>query len=150
MSSETPFPFSEPKEISNRYESTIGPPFKPISIRQIWDPLDPIENMREKRLSDKEIQELTDNPLLKKSTRLEDMSTKANQKAEQYQDSQKIYNMNIKSILASTSDSVISLINDLLNYKPSYGLQELINIFSKENRLIYLGILIVIFSLIFS
>ena len=147
MSSEIPFPFSEPKEISNRYESTIGPPFKPIPIRQIWDPIDP-GSVREKRLSEEEVQELIDNPMLEKSTRLSDMSIEANKEEVELQDSKKIYNMSVKNILTGTSDSVISTIDDLLNYRPSDGLYELINIFAKENRLIYLGILIVIFSLI--
>jgi len=135
-----PHPFmvnNETKEITNNsYGSVIGPSFKPIGIREIWDK----QEIREKRLNEEEIQELINNPLPTKSTRLQELSKKTNDKAISEV-------LNIIHI-SDTANSIINIINDLLDFNPSSGLHEFMNIFIKDNRLIHIGLVIVLFTII--
>lgn len=128
---------NETKEITNNsYGSTIGPSFKPIGIREIWDE----QEIREKRLNDEEIQELINDPLIKKSTRLQELSKKINEDV-----IAKVPNM---IPISDTANSIIDIINDLLDFNPNSGLHEFMNIFINDNRLIHIGLVIVLFTII--
>ncbi len=132
-------------EIPRNFDAVIGPPFKPIHMREIWDPK---PKNREKRLSEHEVREFINNPTVKKSTRLRDMSKGATEERIEKHEREKIYNMSVRGIIGKTNQTIVTIINELLDYNPKSGFEGFMNIFMKEDRLIYIGLVIVIFSFI--
>ena len=127
-----------------KYGQTVDRPFDPVKIREIYD--EPY-NKNEKRLTDAQIQDLIRNPTIKKSTRLQDMSKEANQERQNLQESDKFYNLSIKQIGFKVSDTVNNVVDELIEFEPKTGVSGFVEIFAKQDRLIYLGIIIVIFSI---
>ena len=135
-------------EVPRNYGRNIGPPFKPIEVRNIHDDLHESYRRKNKRLTDTEIKELVLNPNLPKSTRLKDLSQTANEKTTARFHKEKFYNMSFTQIANKISNTVSDVLNDLLKYKLSQGFDDFVQIFGSEDRLIYLGMIIVVFSLI--
>jgi hypothetical protein len=53
--------------------------------------------------------------------------------------------LSIFEILKNTSKTLIKIIDDLLNYK-IYNMKDVLTIFTKDDRLIYLGIIMLFIS----
>lgn len=135
----------EQNDMLAHYGSAIGPPFKPTPIREIWDP-DPVN--REKRLSETEMRDFIDNPLSPKSNRLNELNYDANKESQELHQSQQIQNMSLQSIVEKIRVTLVNIIDDLLEYEMSEGVDEMMYIFTKEDRLMYVGITVAIFSFI--
>lgn len=131
------------QDIPTTYGQSVDRLFDPIAIREIYD--EPY-NKDTKRLTDSEIKDLIRNPTIRKSTRLPELNKIANKESEELSESDKFYNLSLKQIAFKISDTVNNVIDDLLDYDISSGISGFVEIFSKEDRLIYIGIIIMIFS----
>lgn len=124
----------------------IGPPFKQIGVREIYD--EPY-NQPSKRLTDDEIKELIKNPRIQKPTRLKDLSRDANREATQIKEEEKIYNMSVKQIAYNTSDAMTDILNETLSGSWSkHGVDGLLRVLTKQDRLIYIGIVMIMISIL--
>ena len=76
-------------------------------------------------------------------------SREANQKEIKKKDSERIYNLSIKEIIKRASQTYIDIINEITVSieNKQFNIDQIIKIFTMKDRLIYVGILIVVLSL---
>jgi hypothetical protein len=101
----------------------------------------------ERRLTSDEIleviQEARDRPHFQNFRRLQELAREANQKEEEQRKKTNILNLSIIDFFWNMSDRMNQIIDDIANFKNQ---KSLYHIFIKDDRLIYLGTLIVIIS----
>ena len=102
-----------------------------------------------KVLTREEVNELIGNsstrPLAPES-RLSELTQAANLDSESIKKSERIYNMSVNDITKKTANAYVGIINDLTTInirKPS----TVIDIFTKDDRLIYIGISMIIYAI---
>jgi len=137
------------REIPRSFDQYIGPPFKPIHIRELYDKLQTPNKKR--RLTDSEVQAIVQNPnkLLPQLNRLNVLSDDANNKLQEKAIIERFYNMNFQQIAENIVKTVANVIDDIITFEWSdEGLEGLIEIFVKDDRLIYLGMVVMIFSIL--
>ena len=76
-------------------------------------------------------------------------STQATQKEQKKKESQRIYNLSIKQIAIRASEVYINILNELtiLINKKQLDIKSIVNIISVNDRLMYVGLLLVVLSL---
>ena len=129
--------------IPNTFGREFRVPWYPIRVREIYDT--PLQHKDNKWDDEEEMKRLINLPI-KKSTRLEDMSNELNRERFKAAEKSTTSNMSLKDISYKVSDSFTGLIDDLLTFNWKTG--NFTEIFFKEDRLMYIGITIVIFSFI--
>ena len=138
------------RDIPQSYDQYIGPPFKPIHIREIYDHVVTPNDRR--RLSDEQIQAIVQNPnkeLLPQMNRLKVLSDLANEKQQKTSLKERFYNLSLRQIVENMVGSVGDVIDDIITYKWSGdpgGFEGIMQIFTKNDRLIYLGMIVMIFA----
>lgn len=68
---------------------------------------------------------------------------------EKKKENERFYNLSLKEIFNNLIKTIVDIINDLSIYieEKNNTIENLLNIFTKETRLIYIGILLIIISL---
>lgn len=136
-------------DIPSSFDDYIGPPFKPIHIRELYDKFKN-PNYGKRLEPGLETSQLVANPnmLLPGSeiNRLELLSERANKKAEEQNIKEKFYNLSLSQIGNNIVDTVVDIIDELWDYEWHTGIEGLIDIFVKNDRLIYLGMITMVFS----
>lgn len=122
----------------------IDRPFDAIGVQEIHDKI--AGQTDSKRLSDGEIRELIENPELTISDRLPTMSEQDNAARIQQLEDEKIHNLSVKQIARNTSTTFHDIMDDLLDIDGNFSLSLLMDIFTRRNRLIYIGIMLFFFS----
>lgn len=120
--------------------SRVGPPFKPIGIRDIYD-----QQIRsdEERLSDEELRQLLNEPIVPDHSRLDELSQEANK--ELY--TKRIAEFGPKRIVQNIVSTLSSILDDIITYKWSHFPIGILDIFTKDKRLIYLSIFTIIMTI---
>lgn len=140
-------PIIEDTSIPSSFTPSVDRPFDPIGVRTLN--LDKMQAGRNnERLSDEQIKALIENPMITQSTRLKDLTDDENKRRMEENEQIKIYNMSVKDIAHRTSNTVHSIMDDMLDYNPDDGVRGFIHIFTQSDRLIYVGILVVVFTII--
>lgn len=123
------------------YDNVFGNQFHEIRVRD--DYLDDLKQYRdqEERLTEDQLNEL---PPLEKSQRLERLMKRAHDTQEIEHTNRKIYNMSLLQIYRKTGKVTTDILDDLLNSRKSF-----LSIFTGGDRLIYVGIVIMLFTLLF-
>lgn len=87
--------------------------------------------------------------LTKQYNKLYENSAIINKKNNKIKEDKRIYNLSIKKIAKNTSDNMVGIINDLSNYveKDGKNFNNFIYLFVKEDRLIYIGIIFIVISI---
>lgn len=109
------------------------------------------DNTRKNILKDKFTLEKSDYQKLKQSQQnneLYSMQYQNNEKVKEIQENKNIYNMSIHSLILNISKVSMNILEDLTIYinQPEKTVNKLFIIFTKEERLIYVGILLMLFS----
>jgi hypothetical protein len=140
-------PVVSDSSIPSSFTPSVDRPFEPIGVRTTN--LDEINAGRSnERLTDEQVKALIANPQLTKSTRLQDMSKEANDARTAEDEDIKIYNLSVKDIAYRTSDTVHNIMDDMLDYNTQDGVRGFLTIFTRADRLIYIGILVIVFTII--
>jgi len=117
------------------YGASVDQPFRPIGVRDQYDELYRPNN---KRLTDEEIRNLINTPPeTKKDERLDEYNELANVPKT------RVYQLTVIEILQNMSKTIRNIIDELVN-----GEKPVRQIFTEEDRLIYLGIVIFSVTLI--
>jgi hypothetical protein len=82
-----------------------------------------------------------------RNERINKMTKKANEKSESDFQERKIYNLSVKEIGFRISDTWHDVMDDMLNISLKNGYRGILEIFVKEDRLIYLGITLMLFTI---
>lgn len=87
--------------------------------------------------------------LTKQYNKLYENSAIINKKNNKIKEDKRIYNLSIKKIAKNTSNNMVGIINDLSNYveKDGKNFNNFIYLFVKEDRLIYIGIIFIVISI---
>ncbi len=140
-------PVTSDSSIPSSFTPSVDRPFEPIGVRT--SNLDEIQAGRSnERLTDEQVKALIANPQLTQSTRLQDLSRSANAARAAEDEEIKIYNLSVKDIAYRTSDTVHNIMDDVLDYNTQDGVQGMLTIFTRGDRLIYIGILVIVFTII--
>jgi chromatin segregation and condensation protein Rec8/ScpA/Scc1 (kleisin family) len=140
-------PIIEDQSIPSSFTPSVERPFDPVGVR--WINNDNINAGRSnEHLSDEQVKALIENPIITKSTRLRDLTEEENQRRMEENEQIKIYNMSVKDIAHHTSDTVHDIMDDMLDYNPDDGVRGFFHIFTKSDRLIYVGLLVIVFTII--
>lgn len=134
-------------DIPSSFTQSVERPFEPIGKRNLYE-REMIGERSNERLTDEQVQQIVENPQITESTRLQRLTEQANKARELEMEEEKIYNMSIKDLAFRTSDTVHNVIDDMLLYDPEDGLRGFIHIFTKSDRLIYVGIIILAFTIL--
>lgn len=121
-------------------------------IQNMRNYLNALQN-RNERLTDKQIQELIRNPVtdprIKEQQRLEALAEEANLDREIKFEESQLINLSLREIGLKIAESFLGLIDDLTS-KPPEGqpiMGHIINSFTKNNRLTYFGIVLVVIAI---
>jgi len=140
-------PIIEDTSIPSSFTPSVERPFDPVGVRWMHD-----EEMQagrnNERLNDEQVKELIQNPMITKSTRLKDLTDEENKRRMEENEQIKIYNMSVKDIAHRTSETVHGIMDDMLDYNPDDGLRGFVHIFTQADRLIYVGLLVIAFTII--
>ena len=79
--------------------------------------------------------------------RLQYYTDQSNEESRQQQEGEVIINLSVVQILQKLSTTILNIINELLSIRKNAQLSDLVYIFIKEDRLIYVGILLMIIAL---
>ena len=135
------------EDIPKSFTASVDRPFEPIGVRELTTQLYDRNN---KRLTDEQVQALIDNPQPPKdpNQRIKTMSDKANVEALAEFEEEKVYNLSLRELARRTTNTVHDILDDLVNFNPADGVRGFIQIFIQSDRLIYIGGLIIIFTLL--
>jgi len=135
------------EDIPKSFTASVDRPFDPIGKRDIYNAQFDRNNQR---LSDEQVRQLWDNPPTesKEPTRIQKLSDEANKKRTQNFEKMKFYNMSLKQLGFRTSDTVHEIIDDVLTFDPRDGPRGFIDIFVKEDRLVYIGLIILVLGIL--
>jgi chromatin segregation and condensation protein Rec8/ScpA/Scc1 (kleisin family) len=140
-------PIIDDTSIPNSFTNSVDRPFDPIGVRWLHEQ-EMQSGRNNERLSDEQVKALIENPEITQSTRLEDLTSEENARREREAEEIKIYNLSIKDIAHRTSDTVHDIMDDMLTYNNDDGWRGFLHIFTKSDRLMYIGILIIIFTVL--
>lgn len=140
-------PIISDSSIPSSFTPSVDRPFDPIGVRTMYENEMQAGRSNE-RLTDAQIQELTRNPQISKNTRLQDLSDTENERRLRQSEGIKIYNLSLLDLAHRTSDTVHNVMDELLDFDPKDGTRGIIDIFTRSDRLVYIGILIILFTII--
>ena len=131
--------------IPTSYTTSPDRPFEPIGVRDQYLELHSVPN---ERLSDEQVQELANEPHFNNDTsRIDKMTKEANEKELKDFEERKLYNLSVKEIAYRISDSWHDILDDMLHFSVQDGARGFLEIFLAHDRLIYIGITIMIFTI---
>lgn len=133
-------------DVPKSFTASVDRPFDPVSVRLLTTQLFDRNNQR---LSDAQVQELTLNPppAPNRDERINKMSAEANAAAANTYESEKLYNMTVRDIGARLANTVHNILDDLVNYNTADGVEGFISIFTKSDRLMFVGIVVILITL---
>ena len=132
-------------EIPKSFTDSPDRPFEMVGVRDQY--IKEFDRPNE-RLTDKQVQELAKQPQFNKSTeRIDNLSNIANTNSRQVFEERKLYNLSLKQIGFRISDTWHGVIDDLLHMNARDGFRGFLDVFVREDRLIYLGITLMVFSI---
>lgn len=140
-------PVISDSSIPSSFTTSVDRPFDPIGVRWMHEQEMQAGRSNE-RLSDEQVKELIKNPQISENTRLQELTNSENQKRSLESEGIKIYNMSVKDIAHRTSNTVHSILDDILDYDSRDGMRGMIDIFTRSDRLIYVGIIVILFTII--
>ena len=140
-------PIIQDRSIPSSFTPSVDRPFDPVGVRSYHEE-EMMAGRNNERLSDEQVKALIENPEITKNTRMQDMSQAENRRREEANEEIKIYNLSVKDIAYRTSDTVHSVLDDMLHYDSNDGWRGFLHIFTKSDRLIYVGILVLVFTII--
>lgn len=140
-------PIIEDSSIPSSFTPSVDRPFDPVGVRWMHEQ-EMLAGRNNERLSDEQIKALIENPTITKSTRLRDLTEEENKRRMEEQESVKVYNLSVKDLAFRTSDTVHAVMDDMLDFNPDDGVRGFIDIFTRSDRLMYIGILVCIFTII--
>lgn len=140
-------PIIQDTSIPSSFTTSVDRPFDPVGVRWLHEQ-DQIAGRNNERLSDEQVKALIKDPMITQSTRLKDLTDEENKRREQEFQQVKIYNLSVKDIAYRTSDTVHDIMDDVLGFNPDDGARGFIHIFTKSDRLMYIGIIVIIFTII--
>lgn len=140
-------PIIDDTSIPNSFTASVDRPFDPIGVRWMHEQ-EMQAGRNNERLSDEQVKQLIENPEITKSTRLRDLTDEENRRRTQESDEVKIYNLSVKDIAYRTSNTVHDVMDDVLDYNPDDGVRGFVHIFTRSDRLMYIGILVIVFTII--
>lgn len=137
----------ESTDIPSSFTPSVERPFEPIGTR--WANLDDNTGFSgNERLNDEQLKQIIDNPQITVSNRLERLTNEANQARIREMEEEKIYNMSVKDLAFRTSDTVHNILDDMISYNSDDGMRGFLHIFTRSDRLIYVGIIIIVFTIL--
>uniref|UniRef100_A0A6C0BJZ3 Uncharacterized protein n=1 Tax=viral metagenome TaxID=1070528 RepID=A0A6C0BJZ3_9ZZZZ len=98
-------------------------------------------------MSPPELTEQETKAMEEQQRRLKYFSDTTNAELQQQQEQEIFYNLSLATILKKLSTTIISIINDLLAMTSQTTASDMVYIFVREDRLIYLGLLFVMIAL---
>lgn len=133
-------------DVPRSFTASIDRPFDPVSVRLLTTQLFDRNNQR---LSEAQVQELTLNPppAPNRDERIKKLSDEANAAAANTYESEKLYNMSVRDIGARLANTVHNILDDLVNYNTADGVEGFISIFTKSDRLMFVGIVVILITL---
>ena len=132
-------------DIPSSFTSSPDRPFEMVGVRDQYLKLYDVPN---KRLTDDEIKALAKEPHFKPDTsRIDKLTKEANEKEAQEFHERKLYNLSMQEIGFRISDSWHDIIDDLLHFNTADGVRGFVEIFLQHDRLIYLGITLMLFTI---
>lgn len=132
--------------IPTSFTASVDRPFDPIGVRDLDAQLFDRDNQR---LTDAQVEELTNNPPNPSNSRdrLETLNADANAASSSNYEEQKIYNMGFREIAGRLTNTVHDILDDLVNFNRADGIRGLLQIFTQSDRLMYIGIIVVIITI---
>ena len=135
------------ESIPTSFTASVDRPFEMEGVR--WAHENEMKMSRgNERLSQEQLKELIENPQITESTRLERLTKQANKEFAQSLQEEKIYNMSLKDLTFRTSDTIHNVIDDLVEFNSDDGVRGFIHIFTKSDRLIYVGIIVIVLTIL--
>jgi hypothetical protein len=116
-----------------------------ISIKDMYYVRPEIQSSRV--MNPKEMTDFEFTSMESQRKKLQYFTDKTNEESKQEQDSKIFINLSLVQLLSHMSSTIIDILNDLTNMEHNIAISEIIYIFVQKDRLIYIGILIVIISL---
>lgn len=137
----------EDEAIPKSFTASVDRPFEPVGVRELTSQLYDRNNQR---LTDEQVQALITNPQPPKDqfARIKSMSDEANAENLAEFEEEKVYNLSLRELARRTTNTVHDILDDLVNFNPSDGVRGFIQIFIQSDRLIYVGGIIVAFTLL--
>ncbi len=134
-------------DIPKSFTASVDRPFDPVGIRDLTTQLFDRNNQH---LSDEQVQEVIKNPQppADPNARIKQFSQDANTAANAEFEQEKIYNLSLKQLANRTTTTVHDILDDLVNFNPSDGARGFIQIFAQSDRLVYLGLIIITFTML--
>lgn len=134
-------------DIPKSFTASVDRPFEPIGVRELTTQLYDRNNQR---LTDEQVQAIIDNPQPPKdpNQRIKNMSDTANAEALAEFEEEKVYNLSIRELARRTTNTVHDILDDLVNFNPSDGIRGFLQIFVQSDRLMYIGGIIIVFTLL--
>mgnify|MGYP000170973917 CR=1 FL=1 len=140
-------PIIDDTSIPSSFTPSVDRPFDPVGVRWLHEQ-EMQAGRNNERLSSEQIKQLIENPTITENTRLRDLTDEENRRRELESDEIKIYNLSVKDIAHRTGDTVHNIMDDMLDFNPDDGVRGFIHIFTRSDRLMYIGILVIIFTVI--
>lgn len=140
-------PIIEDTSIPSSFTPSVDRPFDPVGVRWMHEQ-EMQAGRNNERLSDEQVKQLIENPEITKSTRLQDLTDEENKRRQQETEEIKIYNLSVKDIAQRTSTTVHDIMDDVLDYNPDDGVRGFIHIFTRSDRLMYIGILTILLTIV--
>lgn len=140
-------PIIEDTSIPSSFTPSVDRPFDPVGVRWMHEQ-EMQAGRNNERLSDEQVKQLIENPQITQSTRLRDLTDDENQRRMNETEEVKIYNLSMKDLAHRTSNTVHNIMDDVLDYNPDDGVRGFVHIFTRSDRLMYMGILVVVFTII--
>jgi hypothetical protein len=133
--------------IPSSFTASVDRPFEPVSVRELSSQTFDRNNQR---LSDEQVQNLINNPQMQPDPeeRVKRLSAEANAEAVAEFEEEKIYNLSMKELAQRTTTTVHDILDDLVNFNPRDGVRGFIQIFVQSDRLMYIGIIVIVFALL--
>jgi hypothetical protein len=129
--------------IPSSFTASVDRPFDPIGIRDLDAQL---FNRDNQRLTDAQVEELVQNPpSASTNNRLEAMNAQANDSTNF--GNQKIYNMGFREVAIRLTNTIHDILDDLVNFNRADGIRGLLSIFTQSDRLMYLGLMVVVITI---
>lgn len=132
--------------IPTSFTASVDRPFDPIGVRDLTAQLYDRNNQR---LTDAQVQSLVENPQpsINPRARLDAFNAEANAAEHSDYEDQKIYNLGFRDLAARMTNTVHDILDDLVNFNSADGLRGLIQIFTRSDRLMYIGIIIILITI---
>lgn len=133
--------------IPTSFTASVDRPFEPIGVRELTTQLYDRNNQR---LTDEQVQELINNPQTQvdPNRRLKQLTEDANVESQAEFEEEKIYNLSFRELARRTTNTVHDMLDDLVNFDPRDGIRGFIQIFIQSDRLMYIGILVIVFTIL--